>query len=100
MPTNVADHREAAKEARRLPRPVRQTFGAIRAGLEHLDHPPGYREQIICTRRPRRILHIAEARHGGVHYRMAWEVEGDRVVVWMYGAHEGFYAALRRRAGC
>ena len=83
-----------------MPRPVQQTFRAVQSALEHLDRPPAYREQILCTRHPRRILHVAQARHGGVEYRMAYEVQDDRVLIWKCGPHEGFYAALKRRAGC
>lgn len=101
MPRSVVEHRRAAGELLRLPPDVRDTFALVRAALADPATPmPAYREQIVCRRQPRRVLHIASALHRRVHYRMAWEVRGERVLVWMYGAHEGFYARLGRRAGC
>ena len=100
MPRDVRRHPALDRELRRLPRPVQQTFAAVEAALQQVDRPPAYREQIICSHRPRRVLHIAQARHGGVEFRMAYEIQSDRALIWKCGAHEGFYAALKRRAGC
>jgi mRNA-degrading endonuclease RelE of RelBE toxin-antitoxin system len=100
MPRAVHLHHSVDRELRRLPRPVQQAFAVLTAALQDPRRPPGYREQIICTRRPRRVLHIGAVRHQNIHYRIAWEVQGNDVVIWMCGAHEGFYAALKRRAGC
>lgn len=100
----VSEHRAATKELGRLPASVRQTFEVVRAGLVESAFPEGLRETI---RRPKRGLFVIWGlNEHSTTYRMAWEVrkapsrsgEPDRIVIWAYGKHEGFYERLWRRA--
>ncbi len=83
---------------------VRQTLAVVRTPLTAGAFPEGLREAI---RRPgRRLFVIWGVVDQGTTYRMAWEPrtasprsgEPDRIVIWAYGKHEGFYDRLWRRA--
>ncbi len=98
----IEAHREALKERRKLPSLVGAEFGLVEEVLRVDPFAKGLthkREQGWG----RRLVLAAEVSHQRTAYRMAWEVlqaaGGDqRVLIWAYGSHEGFYARLRRRA--
>lgn len=92
-------HRQAAKERVGLPREVAQVFDVIEEILRLED----VRAAGLAHKREqgwgRRILLVGHAGHRGTTYRMAWEVlSANTAVIWAYGAHEGFYKKLGRRA--
>jgi len=95
---HIETHREALKERERLPLPVALAFAEVEETVRAHDvRAPG-----ITRKREqgwgRRTMLVADARHEGTTYRMAWEVDGHEVTVWAYGPHEGFYQRLARRA--
>jgi hypothetical protein len=105
MPLEVRDHRDAAKDLRRVPAAMREAFGVVRNELASGAVPADLRETIPRGRgRQRRLFYMWGRSYHGTSYRMAWENragapgEPDRIVVWAYGAHEGFYERLWRRA--
>ena len=91
-------HREARKERERLPLPVAVLFAEVEEAIRcDAVRAPGFthkREQGWG----RRTILVADARHDGTTYRMAWEVDRHEATIWAYGPHEGFYPKLARRA--
>ena len=96
---HIDTHREAFKERERLPRPVAVRFAEVEEAIRVDDvRAPRFthkREQGWG----RRTMLVAEARHEGTTYRMAWEVLARHEArIWAFGPHEGFYQRLARRA--
>jgi hypothetical protein len=107
MSLDLHDHRDAAKELRRLPATMRDAFTVVRNELAHGAVPADLHETIPRGRgRRRRLFYVWGRSYQGTTYRMAWEVrralprsgEPDQVVVWAYGPHEGFYDRSWQRA--
>lgn len=96
---HIDTHHDALKEVRRLPRPVALLFAEVEEAIRVDDvRAPRFthkREQGWG----RRMMLVADARHEGTTYRMAWEVLARHEArIWAYGPHEGFYRKLARRA--
>ena len=99
MAQAVSEHREAHKELRKLAKPVQQRFDIIRANIEQDPRAPALNPRKE-TGWGRRTVLGAGFTFQGTTYRIAWEVDaaGD-AYVWAYGAHEGFWAKVAKRAG-
>jgi hypothetical protein len=98
MPNVVHEHREAAKELSKLAKPVRQRFDIIRANLEQDPRAPALSPKKETGWGKRTMLGVGFA-YQGATYRAAWEIDsaGDGFI-WAYGAHEGFWVRVARRA--
>ena len=92
----VEVHREARKERARLPRPLQERFAALEEAIGINPYSPAFKRESGWGRR---TVLVAGIGFRGTSYRMAWEVvSAAHVVIWAYGAHEGFYERLARRA--
>jgi hypothetical protein len=95
---HVDFHREALKERQRLPIEAALVFAEVEEAVLVED----VRASRFAHKREqgwgKRTMLVADARHRGTTYRMAWEVDRHDVTVWAYGPHEGFYQQLARRA--
>lgn len=91
-------HRDALKERQALPSAVFYAFAEIEEAIATNPYAP----EFVRKREAgwgRRTMLAAAVAHAGIHYRMAWEVvSAADVFIWQYGAHEGFYRRLARRA--
>ena len=98
MAHSVLEHRDARKELHKLGAPIRQRFEIIRANIEQHPRAPalGPRKE---TGWGRRTMLGAGFTYQGTAYRIAWEVDaaGD-AFIWAYGAHEGFWTRVAKRA--
>ena len=98
MPHAVSEHREARKELAGLARPIRQRFEIVKANIEQDPRAP-----VLSPRKEtgwgKRTMLGHSFNFGGTTYRIAWEVDsaGD-AYIWAYGAHEGFWDRVARRA--
>ena len=92
-------HREALKERQSLPAEVGLIFAEVEEVIVFVDaHAAGLAHKRESGWGKRAML-VADARHMGVTYRMAWEaISRSNVFIWQYGPHEGFYKRLDRRA--
>jgi hypothetical protein len=94
---DVQEHREARKERERPPIAVRESVELV---LSVLGADP-CADALVRERLRgwgKRVMLVYGTASQGTSYRMAWEVTIDNVLVWAYGAHEGFYKRLACRA--
>ncbi len=98
MPNVVYEHREAAKELSKLPKPVRQRFDIVRVNIEQDPRAPALGPKKETGWGKRTMLGYGFG-YQRTTYRVAWEIDskGDGFI-GAYGAHEGFWGRVARRA--
>ena len=93
---SVQSHREARKDALGCRSRWQSASPVVEEAITLNPYAPAFKREAGWGQRS--VL-VAGVRFQGTTYRMAWEViSAAEVVIWAYGAHEGCYSRLSRRA--